>query len=90
VGKLMKTIGMEIEIKEAWRVAVEKKKETEMVGIKIEDSEKRKEILDKRRNLRGRRERMEENYGGLDLKGEKNEMEIRGVGKRRGEKGEEG
>jgi len=42
-------------------VAVKKEKEREM-GIKIEDSERRKEILEKRRNLRGRRERIMEDW----------------------------
>jgi len=53
---------VEVEIKEVWRVAVEKEKMREMVGIKIEEPERRKEILEKRRNLRGRRERIMEDW----------------------------
>jgi len=60
VDELMKVIGVDTEIKEVWRVVAEKEKGKEMVGIRIENTEKRKEILEKRRNLRGRRERIME------------------------------
>jgi len=62
VVELMKVIGVETEMKEIWRVAAEKGKEREMVEIKIENPEKRKEILEKKKNLRGRRERIMEDW----------------------------
>jgi len=46
--KLMSMIGVEIKIREVWRIAGEKEKERAMVGIKVEGVEKRREILQKR------------------------------------------
>jgi len=68
VDELMKVIGVKMEIKEVWRVTAEKKKEREMVGIRIEDAEIRREILEKRRNLRGRRERIMEDWTWMERK----------------------
>jgi len=45
-----------------------------MMGIKVEGGEKRREILEKKKKI----EKEEgKNNGGLDVKGKKDEMEIR-------------
>jgi len=45
----MKVIEIEIEIKEAWRIAEQKKKEREIMGIKVGRVEKRREIMEKKK-----------------------------------------
>jgi len=56
VEELMKVIGVDKEIKEIKRIAGKKEKEREMMGIKVERVEKRKEIMEKKKYLRGRKE----------------------------------
>lgn len=62
VEEAMKAIGVEIEAKEVWRIADEREKEREMVGIRIEKGRKRKEIWKKKKKLIGRKERIVENW----------------------------
>jgi len=62
VEELMNVIGVEIKIREVWRIAGEKEKGREMVGIKVEEGEKRREILERKKKLRGRKERIMEDW----------------------------
>jgi len=56
----LKEIGVEMKVKEVWKIAGDKEKGKEIVGIKIEKEEKRREI--KKKNLRGRKERIHEDW----------------------------
>lgn len=58
----MKALGVEIEAKEVWWTADEREKGREMVGIRIEEERKRKEIWEKKKKLIGRKERIVENW----------------------------
>jgi len=62
VEELMNRIGVEIKVREVWKIAGEKEKGREMVGIKVEEGEKRREILKKKKKLRGRKERIMEDW----------------------------
>jgi len=53
-------IGVEVEIKEVWKIVDEKEKGREMVGWKMEEEEIRKEIWRKKKLLRDRKERIVE------------------------------
>lgn len=62
VEEAMKAIGVEIEAKEVWRIADEREKGRETVGIRIEEGRKRKKIWEKKKKLIGRKERIVENW----------------------------
>jgi len=62
VDDLMKEIGVVMKVKEVWKIAGDKKKGREIVEIKIEEEEKRREIWSKKKNLRGRKKRIHENW----------------------------
>jgi len=59
--ELLKEIGVEMKIKEIWRITAEKERGREAVGIKVEE-EKRGEIWEKKKKLRGRKERILEDW----------------------------
>lgn len=65
-------IGVEIDIKETWKIAEDREKGREIVGIWVEEEEKKKEIWKRKSRLRDRKERILE-----DVEAEKNEMEVR-------------
>jgi len=57
VEEILKEIGVEVEVKEIWRISGDREKGREAVGVKIEEEGKRKEIWGKKKKLRGRKER---------------------------------
>ncbi|XP_067208522.1 golgin subfamily A member 6-like protein 22 [Linepithema humile] len=62
VEGLMKDIGAEVKIEETWKIAEDRDKGREIVGIRIESEEKRREIWEKKKTLRGRKERIVEDW----------------------------
>jgi len=79
VEDILKEIGVEAKIKEIWRITAEREKGREAVGIKVEETEKRGEIWEKKKKLKRRKERILE--GRLDIEEEEDEMEIGGDSK---------
>ncbi|XP_067208444.1 golgin subfamily A member 6-like protein 25 [Linepithema humile] len=59
---LMKDIGAEVKIEETWKIAENRDKGREIVGIRIENEEKRREIWEKKKTLKGRKERIVEDW----------------------------
>jgi len=68
VEELMNRIGVELKVREVWKITGEKEKGREMVGIKVEEGEKRREILEKKKKLRGRKKRIMEDWTWKDRK----------------------
>ncbi|XP_067207866.1 golgin subfamily A member 6-like protein 22 [Linepithema humile] len=62
VEGLIKDIGAEVKIEETWRIAEDRDKRREIVGIRIENEEKRREIWEKKKTLTGRKERIVEDW----------------------------
>jgi len=76
VEEQMKVIGVEFEIKEAWKIVDKKEKEREMIGIKVEGIEKRREIMEKDVKRRERKEK----HRNLLIRGIEGRKERRGGG----------
>ncbi|XP_067214178.1 uncharacterized protein [Linepithema humile] len=62
VEGLMKDIGAEVKMEETWKIAEDRDKGREIVGIRIENEEKRREIWEKKKTLKGRKERIVEDW----------------------------
>lgn len=62
VEGLMKDIGAEVKIEETWKIAEDRDKGREIVRIRIENEEKRREIWEKKTTLKGRKERIVEDW----------------------------
>lgn len=86
VEEVLIDIRVEARIEEVRKLGGNEERGTEMIWVKLENEEQRREILGKKRNLKGRRERIVENRG-PNVEGKKDEMEVVGYGERGGEKG---
>lgn len=53
----MQLIGVKIDVKETWKIAEDREKGKEIVRIRIEEVEKKKEIWEKKSRLIGRKKR---------------------------------
>jgi len=62
VEEILREIGVEVKLKEVWRITAEKERGREAVGIKIEEEDKRGEIWEKKIKLKGRKERILEDW----------------------------
>jgi len=62
VEKILKEIGVKMEVKKIWRISGDREKEREAVGVKIEEEGKRMEIWEKKKKLRERREMIVEDW----------------------------
>lgn len=62
VEGMMEAIRTKVRVKEIRRIAGDREKEKEMIIIKLENEEERKEILEKQRNLKGKKERNMEDW----------------------------
>lgn len=61
VEDLFREMGAEMEIKEVRKVGGEKKKGGETVWVKLGDEEQRRKVWERKKHLKGRRERVLEN-----------------------------
>lgn len=88
VEEMMKDIGMKVKIEEIRRLKGNEEGETEMIWVRLESEEQRREILEKKKNLKDRKERIVE-----DLTWKKRKMRwklediVRGYWRRGEEKG---
>lgn len=55
----MKEIGVKVEIEEIRRLGRNEERGTEMLWVKLGSEEQRKKVMARKRNLRGRRERID-------------------------------
>jgi len=62
VEEVIGALGMRVEIESCWKLGRGTGEGQEMILMKLKDERQRKEILEKRRNLRGRRERIVEDW----------------------------
>lgn len=60
VEEMMKDIGMKVKIEEIRRLKGNEEGETEMIWVRLESEEQRREILEKKKNLKDRKERIVE------------------------------
>lgn len=60
VKEMMKDIGMKVKIEEIRRLKGNEEGETEMIWVRLESEEQRREILEKKKNLKDRKERIVE------------------------------
>lgn len=81
VEEILKTIGGNVKVKEIRRIAEDKEKERKMIMIRVESEEQKKEIMDRKRNLRGRKEKI------MDWTWKERKMEFRRNSAKRGEGG---
>lgn len=60
--KIIKIIGEEFKVEEVWRIAGDKEKGREMMEMRVEEKKKRRKIWGKKKTLRGRKERIMEDW----------------------------
>lgn len=60
VEEMMKDIGMKVKIEEIRRLKGNEEGETEMIWVRLESEKQRREILEKKKNLKDRKERIVE------------------------------
>lgn len=58
VEKIMKDIETEIKIEEIRRLRGNEEKETKMIWVRLGNKEQRKEVMEKKKRLRGKKERI--------------------------------
>lgn len=68
VEEIMKLIGMELKVEEVWKIADDKEKGREFVGVNMEKEEKRREIWEKKKAFRGRKQRIVEDWAWQERK----------------------
>lgn len=62
VEEIMKLIGVKLKVEEVWKIADDKKKGKELVGVRVEKEETRREIWEKKKALKGRKKRIVEDW----------------------------
>jgi len=62
VKEILTEIEVKVEVKEVWRIAEDRKVRRKVIEMKVEEERKRREIWEKKRKLRGRKERILEDW----------------------------
>lgn len=62
IERIMKDIGADVRVKEIKRLGRDREKDRKMVWLRLEDEEQRREVLRKKSRLRGRKERIMEDW----------------------------
>lgn len=84
VEGILKSIGVEAKIEELRRLGKNEERGTEMIWVKLENEEQKKEVLEKKKNLKSRRKRIVED---LTWKERKMRWKLENIA--RGRRGEE-